>query len=262
MGFWNLDNIHAYPAHPLEGASYGHGFGVSFYLSYTPHATGLFKRSDTFQDTPKLEWLEVITMKESGASQDGMASVPRYWKFQADMYRHNPSSRTLIAWRKRYLLAYKYVANETDSSFNTSSRSFVQLMSARNGMISIDDLGGIQMDDFSKAQAVRNYITSQGCQMIIHLHDVPAINTTVDFKSKERLLEFDIGMQGMPSRIKAYQYLNVDKSLPQASWTREFELSSNLRYTMTPGGHGMSSPPESVANPREAMPFAQSGEYA
>ena len=260
MGLWNLDNIHAFPPQPLNGASFGNGFGVSFYLRYTPE-TSLFKRKDKFEDTPKLEWVETITMKESGGQSNGILRTPQFWKFHADMYTHNPSSRTLISWRKRYLLAYKYVANEPDTSGNTSPKSFVQMMAAGSGVITLDELGGLQQDDFSKAEAVRNYLSKNGCQMIVHLHDVPAIVTSTDFKTKERLLEFDIGVQGQQARIKAYEYLNIDKDLPEAQWVREFEFSSNVPHNLAPGGHGMAPPPVLVSAPRYAMPFSQYGEY-
>ncbi|HEY4047293.1 MAG TPA: hypothetical protein VGM27_10555, partial [Acidobacteriaceae bacterium] len=249
------DNIHAFPPQPLNGASFGNSFGVSFYLRYTPETT-LFRRKDNFEDTPKLEWLETITMKESGGELNGIPRTPQFWKFHADMYRHNPSSGTLIAWRKRYLLAYKHVANEPDTS---PSKSFVQMMAAGSGMITLDELGGLQQDDVSKAEAVRNYISKNGCQMIIHLHDVPAIFTSNDFRSKERLLEFDIGVQGQQARIKAYQYLNINRGLPAGQWAREFEFSSNVPHNLQPGGHGMAPPPVLVSNPRNALPF--SGEY-
>jgi hypothetical protein len=260
MGLWSLDNIHAFPPLPLNSATFGNGFGVSFYLSYMPE-TSFFRRKDRFEETPRLEWMETITMKESGGELNGIPRTPQFWKFNTDMYRHNPSSRTLVAWRKRYLLAYKHVANESSGVQNMSEKSFVQLMSARHGMITLDELGGLQQDDFAKAEAVRNYISNNGCQMIIHLHDVPAIAVSNDFKVKERLLEFDIGVQGQPSRVRAYQYLKINKDLPEAQWQRDFVYSSNIPHNLQPGGHGMAPPPETVSAPRDGTAYAQFGEY-
>jgi hypothetical protein len=260
MGLWNLDNIHAFPPQPLTGATFGNSFGVSFYLRYTPETTW-FRRKDRFEETPRLEWIETITMKESGGQVNGLPRTPQFWKFHTDMYRHNPSSRTLIAWRKRYLLAYKHVANEPYTGFDMAPNCFVQLLSFRNSMLTIDDLGGLQQDDFSKAEAVRNYISENGCQMIIHLKDVPAIALSNDFTVKERLLEFNIGVQGQSARIRAYQYLKVDNNQPQIQWDRELIYSSNISRDVQPGGHGVSSPPDTVSTPRNNTAYAQFGEY-
>lgn len=262
MGLWNVDYIRASTSQPLNGVNFGNEFGVSFYLRYTPETSWL-RRKDKFEETPKLEWIETITMKESGGQFDGMARTPQFWEFHTDMYQHNPSSPTLKTWRLRYLLAYMHVANEPSNIPRMSGKSFVQMMSVGSGLITLNELGGLQQDDFSKAEAVRNYISKNGCQMIIHLHDVPAIVTNNDFGVKERLLKFDIGVQGHASRIRAYQYLKITRDLPEAQWQREFKESSDIPQNLQPqpGGHGQALAPAMVSTPRDGTANTQSGEY-
>jgi hypothetical protein len=257
MGQWLFNRINASKAFPLTDAgSIGHKFSVSFYLTYKPGPTNLLdkaKRANPFVETPKLEWLESITMKETGAVKG-----PEFWKFQTNMYQHNPASASLIAWRQRYILAYNYVAKEP-APLNV--KGFVQLMSARNGIVSLNDLGGRQPDNQSKATAVRTYIENNGCEMIINLEDIPSILTTADFLKKERLLEFDIGLKGGGQRVKAYQKLEVTKSNGQVTNSNpifEFEPAPP-DIILDPGGHGQKDPPDSVAKPRFNQPFL--GEY-
>jgi hypothetical protein len=54
-----------------------------------------------------------------------------------------PGQYSRLSTTGRYLLAYKYVANEPYPSGNISPKSFVQLMAAGGGVITLDELGGL-----------------------------------------------------------------------------------------------------------------------
>jgi hypothetical protein len=201
-------------------------------------------------------------MKESG----GAIPFPRFWKFQTDMYRHNPSSLNLITWRKRYLLAYRDVAREPAPP---RTRGFVNLRSAAGHYLTLADIGVSTpippSNPIARAEAVRGYIAANGCRMIISLEDRPSISSTGDFLQKERLLEFNIGLRDIKSRIMAYQKLDVRKNALEGAPVlvtdhRDFQLSAAPPGAApVPGHYAMSAPPTSVGDARD--PLAVNGEY-
>ncbi len=272
MSRWTLDRIVVPdriagpgPARELPPPDCGHSFSVTFYLTYRRSAPTLLNKlrnKQAFQETPKLEWQETITMKESG----GAILFPRFWTFQMDMYRHNPSSLNLITWRKRYILAYGDVAREPAPP---RTRGFVNLRSPTGRYLTLADLrvntAIPTTNPIARAEAVRDYIAANGCQMIISLEDRPSISSTGNFLHKERLTEFNIGLRGIKNRIIAYQKLDVQKAAPQGAPVlvtdqRDFQLSAAPTGVVpVPGHYAMSDPPVSVEDARD--PLAVNGEY-
>jgi hypothetical protein len=96
--------------------------------------------------------------------------------------------------------------------------------------------------------------------MVITLSDTPAINATRT-GMKERLFEFDLGVQGSGKCVRAYQYIKFNSELSSAAWTRDFGRHASPIH-LEPGPHEVCvGPPVGVARARVATPFAQSGEY-
>ena len=93
--------------------------------------------------------------------------------------------------------------------------------------------------------------------MLIEVHDIPAIQRPTGDEAKERLLRFNLGVQGSPLRLRAEQYLNVDAARPQmgfgllAEWQREFRME--WARTWDPEGLRRVAPPPRVSEPRQPM---------
>jgi hypothetical protein len=173
------------------------------------------------------------------------------------MYRHNPASPSIVAWRKRYVMAYRHVAHQPAPDNVNGS---VKIWSSSNRPLDVRDLGGPQHYAAGQALAVRNYIAANGCLMVITLSDTPAINTT-STGMKERLVEFDIGVQGSGKRVRAYQYIKFNQKLSSAAWTRDFGRHASPIH-LKPGPREVRvEPPVGVALARVATPFATYGEY-
>jgi hypothetical protein len=254
---WSLDDLSIASPLPLNGDVFGHEFSAVFRLRYTAtrSLSGVFNRSpiELRDETPRLQWKETITMKETVA----IPSASQFWQFETDMYEHNPGSPSLAAWRKRYVMAYGYIAHQLPPAKVNGS---VKIWSVNNRVLTLADLGGPQNDDRTQALAMRNYIARNGCTMAITLTDTPGIKKTTN-GIKERLVEFDIGVAGTGKRVNAYQYLRLNSGLVEAAWTRDFgPRRSPIR--LEPAPHEMRvQPPTSVSNPRNSHPFASFGEY-
>jgi hypothetical protein len=257
MAHWSLDDLSIATPLPLNGATYGHEFSVVFRLRYTVTATlsGAFRRTPVAlqNETPRLEWNETITMKETSP----VPAAPQFWRFETDMYRHNPGSPSIAAWRKRYVMAYRHIAHQPAPARVNGS---VKIWSSSNRILTIADLGGPQNDEPGQALAVRNYVAQNGCIMVITLTDTPAISRTTTGR-KERLVEFDIGVQGGGRRVRAYQYVNLNSGLAEGAWTRDFgQHASPIR--LEPGPLDVRvQPPIQVSTIRVTHPFAGAGEY-
>ncbi|HAV61777.1 MAG TPA: hypothetical protein DCY13_05370 [Verrucomicrobiales bacterium] len=238
MGTWNLESVYHIKQQHDTGELFGNHYIVSFRLRYTPSMGG-------FKEMPRLDWHEVIMMNEHHKGES--------WVFEANMYEHNPLSKTLEIWAKRYFEAYNTAAGQPNGLIKGSSK----LMDKTGQPVKIETLGKGLASNAAKADAVRNYLKRHGGVMYIEIDDIPSVNIPRNGEHKERLLIFDCGVVGGGPRTRAIQYLDVDAAKPKAAWVRRFDLSHTMTGLKTTGLRKVSAP-VSVSAPR--APLFGSGE--
>ena len=231
MGSWSLERLTTHST-PMNAPYFGTNYHAIFHLIYKPTTFG------SYQELPKLDWHETIMMNDYQTNQ--------CWIFATNMYEHNPCSATLLVWARRYIEAYRFVANLGSGL----QKGKVELKAANGGPIPIQALGANIVGQAQQADAVRSYLRRNGGRLIIEIHDIPGINIPAAGQHKERLLLFDIGVTGLPLRSKAEQYLNVQFGVPPGNWGREFSNNGWPRARLNTTGLTSVQPPPGVANPR------------
>ncbi|HEX9887410.1 MAG TPA: hypothetical protein VGA70_13020 [Longimicrobiales bacterium] len=238
MGTWRLESVNGMISAMDQGGLFGNNIHAHYKLTYTPSTFG------SFTEMPTLDWHERILMKEHHKGE--------WWEFETNMYAHNPTSKTLEIWPKRYIAAYD----------NACGRAFMgkgncKLVSKAGGAVSARDLGQNITDSKKKAEAVRSYLQKKGGSLLIEIHDIPSINHPTGGEHKERLLLFNVGVIGSPLKLKMEQYLDVDGAKTAAQWGREARLTWAQSWD-TRGLSKVPAPP-GVSAPRN-QPFFP-GEY-
>ncbi|MCG3124251.1 MAG: hypothetical protein GIKADHBN_02703 [Phycisphaerales bacterium] len=233
MGTWTLERLTTEFSDYDTSELFGTNFKARFWLAYTPTAF------DRFAETPRLDWHELILMKEHHNNQ--------WWEFETNMYEHNPLSNTLKVWPGRYVIAYDTAAGEPP--FGVKGRS--ELLDRGGMRVAIDKLGAGISDNAQKADAVRSYLKKHGGILMIEVHDIPSINKPTGNQHKERLLKFNVGVAGSVLRAQAEQYLVVNHAQPKAAWTRRF--SNGWPTAWNPGAAPKVAAPASVSNPRDPV---------
>jgi hypothetical protein len=236
MGTWTLKSIKGSFSDFDTAELFGTNVYVTYQLQYTPSMI------DRFVEPPKLEWLETIMMNEHHKNE--------HWVFQTNMYTHNPMSKTLEIWPKRYIEAYNDVSNAP-----FSGKGYAKLLSKLGMRLPYGALKSGITNNSKKADEVRNYLKRNGGMLEIQIHDIPSINkpAPTDNTHKERLLNFDCGIVGGGQRYRAQQYLNVVAGQPVQNWERKFQLNWPLGFKST--GLNKVPAPGSVSNPRQAVFF-------
>lgn len=240
MGTWKLERLTSRANELRKPDRLGTNFRVTFHLVYTPSTVG------RFQETPTLDWSEEITALEH---HDGT-----YWSFSTNMYKHNPTSQTLLAWPKRYVAAYDAAAGHNSLRYGSST-----LFDKHNKKVTAQTLGTGKATGKDKADAVRSYLGRHGGRLVIEIHDTPAILFRAG-QHKERLLRFNCGLVGHPLRARGEQHLDIDctNGLPPARATVRFSQTSQGAMRMP--NLRMTPPPAMVSQPRNGV--LASGEYA
>lgn len=240
MGRWTLQSISGTTS-PYNAETIGHNLKVKFTLRYETSAF------DSFKELPILTWNEQFFMIEHHKGE--------WWEFAANMYEHNPSSRTLEIWPKRYLVAYDTAHGQPFLGKGSS-----RLLTKNGTPVQGKDLGRANSPQ-EKTDRVRHYLKKHGGILEITVHDIPSINKPDASTHKERLLVFDCGFAGGGPRYKGAQYLDMDGSRPQSSWIIDFQPSATVLsqiFQKNTIGKRKVLAPQSVAAPR--APCFLSGE--
>lgn len=219
--------------------SIGHNVKVSISLSYKPKVYD--RLLNKFEEAPSLQWHEKIGMNDYASGER--------WKFEADMYQRNPTSRTLEVWPRKYIDAY-------DSAFSQSSllRGEVLLKDQHGRRVGEKQLKPNLQDNREKAEAVRSFLQRKGGTLVITVHDVPALHLRDDLR-RERSLDISVGIKGFTQRVGMSQYLQVDTT--SKPWEM---LAVHNGPRMKPAETlALVDPPILVSRPRERI-FA-AGEY-
>lgn len=239
MGQWTVQGI-AGNTTPLNGETFGHNVNVRFKLLYSTSRMG------KYTEPPLLEWNEQIYMIEHHNNQ--------WWEFATNMYKHNPLSKTLEVWAKRYIIAY-------DTAFRRGniSKGSCQLLTKTGSPLPPNALKQATSGN-DKADAVRSYLKTHGGVLQIEVHDIPSINRPDQTKHKERLLVFDCGVAGSGMRFKGTQYLAINGAVPQVQWTQTFDVGTSSQslnnFLRSTNGIRKNQPPPIVSAPRQPL-FAQ-----
>jgi hypothetical protein len=162
-----------------------------------------------------------------------------------------------MVWAKRYLEAYRFAAGLGPTPLLLGKVEFKKL----NGDdVTLADLGGEKETPTEQADAVRDYLKRHGGQLIIEINDKPGLGTTAAPPfDRERLLLFNVGVEGSSMRYKAEQYLHIGSTTPQGNWRREFSNGSWRRAKLVrPAGLTSAQPPQIVSMP--SPPIFSEGE--
>ena len=232
MGSWSLEKLSSNNT-PLNGQTFGTNFNVHYLLKYSPSI------GSKFQETPMLDWHEKITMIEHHKGE--------WWEFETNMYEHNPTSKTLEVWPRRYYLAYNDVFGVPHMG-----KGSCKLFDKNGVALKRTALPAGKTSDKDKANAVRSYLKSHGGKLAIHVHDIPSINMPKPNQHKERLLLFKCGVIGSPLKIEAEQYLNVQAGQQPTAWGRELNMPCRRRSLTTTGFNKVNAP-TMVSNKRAAL---------
>ncbi len=240
MGKWTLNRVMSRFSELRKADRIGTNFYVTFHLEYKPSRVG------RFEETPKLDWSEQITMIEH---HDG-----KWWNFSANMYAHNPTSQTLLAWPRRYIAAYDAAGGVNSLRYGSS-----KLFDTKNRPVTVAMLGRGKVNNGDKANAVRSYLKSHGGRLVIEIHDTPAIIFKPG-KHKERLLRFNCGLVGLPLRARGEQYLNVNSLTAGRPPIITARFTPGSQGAINIGSLQRAQPPAMVSMPRNGVLTA--GEYA
>ena len=194
IGKWQLEKLQFSYSDLNSDDAVGNNVVANIELSYKPD----WKDSllGVFQEMPNLKWKERITLNDFSKNQS--------WSFKADMLQHNPSSRTMEVWPRRYIEAFNSAAGQP-----TLVRGAVVLRDLQGNNVSLAGLGGEVSGNEEKSKAVRDYLSKNGGVLAIEVHDVPSILTREN-THKERLLEIQVGLSGVKTKTAINQYLNVE----------------------------------------------------
>jgi hypothetical protein len=239
---WSLKSVSCTDIGEYDTADlYGNKVRLEFLLRHLP---GLRKKLD---EMPALEWKEKIIVLDHARHQR--------WEFSTDMYQHNPNSRTLSIWSRRYIEADKTL------SASVLYRGQSQLLNLKMQRVTLDT--GHAPSDQDRAEAVRKYLAKEGGFLRISIEDIPSIRRQVATGAQpahtERLLLADCGVAGAVYRQRWSQHIDLDQSLPSVQWRRRCEsrwFQSNLP---TPAGFATVPPPPGVSTIR--TPTRTYGEY-
>ena len=194
LGKWHLERLQLSHSELLRNDTVGNNIVAHITLSYRPDWRD--RLLGRFQEMPDLIWREKITVNDFSKKET--------WSFDADMFDHNPSSRTLEIWPKRYLEAFN-----SSAGYSGLARGSVELHDTAGRKVDLKDLGEKVSDNKSKSRAVRSYLSQKGGSLSFEIHDVPAIPLR-EGTHKERLLEIRVGLNGAKTTAAINQYLYVD----------------------------------------------------
>jgi insecticidal toxin complex protein TccC len=236
IGKWQLEKLQFSYSDLNSDEAVGNNVVANIELSYKPD----WKDSvlGVFQEMPNLKWKERITLNDFSKNQS--------WSFKADMLQHNPSSRTMEVWPRRYIEAFNSAAGQP-----TLVRGAVVLRDLRGNNVSLAGLGAEVSGNEEKSKAVRNYLSKNGGTLAIEVHDVPSIITREN-THKERLLEIQVGLSGAKTTAAINQYLNVEIT-PEKSVSKRFVSVRPIPLV----GRGLKSvePPSVVSKRRSYTRF-------
>jgi len=225
LGKWRLERLQLTHSELKSRKSFGHNVIANLIVSYKPSL--MDRWLGRFEEMPSLIWYEKIKMNDFSKGQR--------WEFEADMVKHNPSSRTMEIWPRRYLEAFN-----TSASNPGLARGMVTLQDLAGETVKLDALGSELFSNEEKANSVRSYLSANGGILAFEIHDVPSIVLSEGSNvHKERMLEIRVGLEGAnaTASVKQYLYVNDAKTpmqLQQMIGAKSFEMRGGLSLVDAP----------------------------
>ncbi|MCJ8207911.1 RHS repeat-associated core domain-containing protein [Pseudomonas sp. RGM2987] len=219
LGKWRLERLQLTHSELKSKKMIGHNVIANLVVSYNPSL--MDRWLGRFEEVPSLIWYEKIKMNDFSKGQR--------WEFEADMVKHNPSSRTMEIWPRRYLEAFN-----TSAGNPGLARGTVVLQDLAGEKVKLDALGGELFSNEEKAHSVRSYLSGNGGILAFEIHDVPSIVLSEDSHvHKERLLDIRVGLAGASTTASIKQYLYVNDAqapmqLQQMIGAKSFEMQDGL----------------------------------
>jgi hypothetical protein len=208
MGTWSVMSVVG--RHTDLDSPFGHNFWVTIRMKYSATMMG------KFTEPPILAWDETILVIKH--------DVAERWEFVGNMYKHKPASPTVAVWGQRYFRAYLHAKG---TPFTGNIKGHSKLFDKNGAPVPGSKLGTYN-DKPAQNKAVQDYLKNNGGILEIEIHDIPGISVTPgQTKNTERVLIFNCGVEGMGTRVKAWQHLKVDSSQPQGSWYRRWQMDAN-----------------------------------
>jgi hypothetical protein len=211
---WSLDNLWISEESLITSPrQFGHNLKVTFLLRYTPVP------NRPYMETPFLRWKEKIVVLDHTSRER--------WEATRDQARYSPTSGTLIAWIRRYIMGH---------TPEVSRKGSVSVLDIHQQPVKFTARG--QLDDAAKAESVRDFLAKYGGYLQIELHDIPSLGISAQGTvfDRERLLLIDCGIAGRPRGIFWSQHLRMSNAVPQPQWQRQSWRSWPLVDLPTPAG--------------------------
>ena len=214
MGNWSLVRLTGQFSTLTNATNFGHNFNVHYWMKYTP------TKLDHWKEPPKLDWHERVIRKEFHNTV--------WFEYEMNMYTLKPQSNTLIVWSRRYIEAYNKAYNLPQGWLQMKGSS--QLLDLHGAPVSPAKLG-FASENFSKAHIVRNYLKNHGGMLHIEVHDIPSIALPLGQNEHlERVLLFNVGVEGGGLKVRAEQHLIVNAHAAQGTWTQNFTLAQQTQW--------------------------------
>jgi len=212
MGTWSLESLTGRYSPLNTSTNFGHNFYANYRMKYTADAFG------RFVEPPKLDWHEKVIKAELDA---------REWhEYELNMYTLKPQSKTLEVWCRRYIEAYLKAFGMPSASAQSGMKGSSTLLDKNGQPVQGQKLQANLTDSGKQADAVRSYLKRHGGILAIEIHDIPSLALPLGAnRHTQRLLIFNVGVEGMPLHVQAEQYLEADANRPQSTWTQEFLMT-------------------------------------
>ena len=222
MGNWSIISVTSRNQALNSAREYGTNWYVTFQLRYKPSAFG------GFVEPPKMAWDEIILYNDYTKRE--------HWSFIGNFYTRKPDSPTMAVWAQRYFRAYLQAHNKPFVAFGGKQKGHSKLFDTNGNAVSGQTLG-IHTGKANQNKAVQNYLKKHGGILEIEVHDIPNVLKPTAGKAKniERVLIFNCGVTGMKLRAKGWQYIKMDSTQPEMSWTYRFQTGGTAPGVKTTG---------------------------
>lgn len=220
---WSLKGVNVKNKNFNKDNAIGSTIDVTFTMEYNK------LKNNRYIEMPPLQWKEKINFKEGDSK----------WRFQTDMYEHNPTSRTFSPWLNRYIEAYNFAKFKDKGLFNGNVRIYKKNMEP----VGVNDISSAGVP-IEKVKIIQDFLSRNGGVIEITITDIPQVLKREIAENKERKLTFDIGFKD-----KTEVHFTQGIRLVNDGKTNVFVTTSdNIKLAR---GDVNVQPPERVTKPRD-----------
>jgi hypothetical protein len=154
----------------------------------------------------------------------------QYWEFTGNMYTRKADSPTMAVWAQRYFRAYMHAHGTVFNDWKTGkpAKGHSKLFDTHGAAVPARALG-THAGAPAQNKAVQDYLKRNGGILEIEVHDIPSVLKSAANKTKrvERVLVFNCGVTNMGPRVQAWQYVKMDSTQPELTWTYNFQTAGS-----------------------------------